>query len=42
MEGVTESTGLTLSHLGKCAKNRDNWRKMMFEVTKSHSQLEGT
>ena len=37
MESVTEPTGLTLLHLGKLTKNRDEWRKMMFEVTKSHS-----
>ena len=37
MEGVTEPTGLTLSCLGELAKNRDKWRKMMFEVTKGHS-----
>ena len=35
MEGVTEPTGLMLLHLGKLAKNRHKWRKMMFEVTKS-------
>ena len=42
MEGVTEPTGLMLSHLSKLAKNRDEWRKMMFEVTKSRSRLDGT
>ena len=42
MEGVTKPTGLTVLHLGKLVKNRDKWRKMMFEVTKSCSQLDGT
>ena len=42
MEGIIEPTGLTLLCLGKLAKNRDGWRKMMFEVTKSHLLLDGT
>ena len=42
MEGVTKPTGLVLLHLGKRAKNKDKWRKMMFKVTKSHLQLDGT
>ena len=42
MEDVTKPTGVTLSHLNKPVKNRDKWRKMMCEVTKSHSQPDGT
>ena len=42
VEGIMEPTGLMLLCLGKLAKNRDKWRKMMFEVTKSCSQHDGT
>ena len=42
MEGITEPTGFTLLCLDELAKNRDKWRKMMFEVTNSHLQLHGT
>ena len=42
MEGITKPTGLKLSCLGKLAKNRDKWRKIMFEVIKSHPWLDGT
>ena len=42
MEGITEPTGLMLLCLGELAKNREEWRKIMFKVTKSHLQLDGT